>query len=81
MNYYSDISSGNGSYEIFDSETKQDDVNYYFILRYQMSEEEVQNKIKNGGEPAPNIFSDKITANKSTGVVKSLYRGELLQLN
>lgn len=80
VDYYSNTSSGNGTYMIFDSETKRDEVNYYFILRYQMSEEEAQNKIRNGGDLAANIYVDEITANKSTGVVKSLCRGEFLQL-
>ena len=65
---------------IFDSETRQDEVNYNFILRYQMSAEEAQNRIRNGGDLAANIYVDEITANKSTGVVKSLSRGEFLQL-
>ena len=65
---------------IFDSEIREDNSSYYFIVRYQMTEAEAEARIKQGGMPAANIYHCEVSADKYSGIVKNEYGDILLHM-
>ncbi|MCI8606236.1 MAG: hypothetical protein HFG72_05215 [Hungatella sp.] len=80
LDYYSDKYPDDGSYVIFDSEIREDNSSYYFIVRYQMTEAEAEARIKQGGMPAANIYHCEVSADKYSGIVKNEYGDILLHM-
>lgn len=58
-----------GNYAIFDSETQDTDSGYSMILRYQMSEEEANEIIAEGGSPSANRLVAWVSVNIQSGEV------------
>lgn len=71
LEYYNAQYPDDGNYVIFESETRDDQDYYYFIVRYQMTDEEANKKIRDGGFPAANIYVAELLADKKTGSVIS----------
>lgn len=62
-----------------DSESEVSDKGYAFIVRYQMSDREAQERISRGGFPAANILAGQAVVDKYTGIA-SLDSGEEVDL-
>ena len=71
IEYYTNTCNPAGTYVIFDIDETNTETEYKTILRYQMSEEEEQERIDNGLDPLPNVYACSVTLNKLTGEVTS----------
>lgn len=58
-----------GNYAIFDPETQDTESGYSMILRYQMSEEEANEIIAEGGSPSANRLAAFVEVNIQSGEV------------
>ena len=77
--YYNNLLPDDGNYVIMDSESAVSDKGYTFIVRYQMSDREAQERISRGGFPAANILAGQAVVDKYTGIA-SLDSGEEVDL-
>lgn len=67
--HYNAVLKPDGNYDCFESETElQGDV-YTFVLRYQISNEEAERTLADGGIPSSNIYTAEIYVDRTTGVV------------
>lgn len=69
VNYYNKEWQPRGRYVSFDMDDYEDDYYYEFVLRYQMSDEEAEERIEAGGFPSANTYVATIWVEKSTGIV------------
>lgn len=65
VDYYTLKYNPEGDYIIFDNENVEDDEKIEFILRYQMSDDEAEQIIANGGFPDANVYVMTVTYYKS----------------
>lgn len=77
--YYNDQRADDGDYVIFDTETKTTSTGYSMMIRYQMSDAEVEERFRRGGMPMANILVDSVVVDKHTGIAV-LESGESIQL-
>ncbi len=69
MNYYNNLKENDGIYVIFDSESYEDEINYYFVVRYQLSEEEANTMKNESRVPIVDSLVEMIKVDKYTGIV------------
>lgn len=77
--YYNHLRADDGNYTIVDQESVITDSEYRFMVRYQMSDAEVQERLSRGGFPMANILVGMDVVNKSTKIAK-LENGTLVDL-
>ena len=58
-----------GKYVSFDFDDYEDEYYYVFILRYQMSDEEAEERIEMGGVPSANVYVTTVWVDKKSGIV------------
>lgn len=63
--YYNDTYEPAGTYVVFSNEAVDNGNTVDFIVRYQMSDKEEEDRIENGLMPVANVYTDTITVNKS----------------
>ncbi len=62
--------SSSGTYDIFNGETGINDGCYEFVVRWQMSAEEMKRRLREGGDVAPNIYAGTVYFNIQTGEMR-----------
>ncbi len=71
LSYYnSKHPTDNGDYIIFPEETTSEGTEFYFIVRWQMSDEEAQKRLKEGRDVAANIYENTLIFNRTTGEIE-----------
>ncbi|MCB7317803.1 hypothetical protein [Lacrimispora sp. 210928-DFI.3.58] len=68
--YYNQYPGTKDRYVIFSNETTKKGDNYYFIVRWQMSEEEVQRRMREGGDISANKYAGTAIFNRRTGEIE-----------
>lgn len=71
--HYTDLWQSPGTYVSFDRDDKNQDNVYTFVLRYQMSDEEVEERFAEGKTVAANIYTEAIYVDLQTGEVTDEY--------
>lgn len=69
LEYYNNLSEDDGTYIITDYDIIEYNDSYFVGVRYQMSDQEAEEKISNGGFPEANILADTVTIDKITGSI------------
>lgn len=69
LEYYNNLSEDDGTYIITDYDIIEYNDSYFVGVRYQMSDQEAEEKISNGGFPEANILTDTVTIDKITGSI------------
>lgn len=69
LKYYNNLSEDDGTYIIADYDTIENSDSYFVAVRYQMSDQEVEEKISSGGFPETNILAGTVTIDKATGAI------------
>lgn len=67
--YFTETNQTTGEYVIFDEETTEVNGLVSYVVRYQMSDEEAEELMANGGTPAANIYVTTVTENTENGEV------------
>lgn len=67
--HYKELWQPQGDYVCYADEMDFDGSQYTFILRYCMSDEEVEERFQNGGFPEPNIYVMEVYVDAATGTV------------
>jgi len=67
ISYYKNMYNSRGDYVSFDDEIDDTSEKITFTIRYQMSDEEAQELIENGGFPSANTLVSMVTVDKGTG--------------
>lgn len=75
--YYNRTYQPEGEYVVFDEETADMGDCYVFIVRYQMSDEEQEERMANGDIPLANVYADSVTVDKVTLVGTNDYGAEV----
>ncbi|MCD8120990.1 MAG: hypothetical protein LUE65_01965 [Clostridiales bacterium] len=76
--YNTNHPANNGNYIIFYDETTRIGDEYYFIVRWQMSEEEAERRLKEGRDVAANIYENTLIFNRLTGEIREDWGAYLL---
>lgn len=72
--HYNSLYDDDGNYVIFDSEYEDDGYTITAILRYQMTDEEAEDRRNAGKEEMANVYVAKIIIDKETGQVTSDFK-------
>ena len=67
LDYYNQLHTDDGNYIIVDEETLEYDDRYVVTIRYQMSDKEVEERLRKGLHVEPNTLTSMITIEKETG--------------
>ena len=67
--YFTETNQTTGEYVIFDEETTEENGLVSYVVRYQMSDEEAEELMADGGTPAANIYVTTVTENTENGEV------------
>lgn len=73
IKYYTDLNKPDGDYVIFDNETEDHNMYWQMTVRYQMSEEEEEERIKNGDIPLANVYVITVDVSKKSGICMDEY--------
>lgn len=68
--YYNNLQADDGNYVVFDSESSTEGNGYVFLVRYQMSDAEAQERIRRGGFPSANILVGRAVVDRDTGIAQ-----------
>lgn len=69
LKYYNNLREDDGTYIITDYDIIEDNGSYFVGVRYQMSDQEAEEKISNGGFPEANVLAGTVTIDKITGSI------------
>lgn len=68
--HYTDLFKPAGSYVCFENDYDETDEEFVFVLRYQMSEEEIAQREAKGAVVEPNVYTATVWINKTTGAAR-----------